>query len=436
MKEICKKSNALLLLLAVLFVGFQAVAGLRIPAADMVANVFGFTVSPDDIKNSYANEEDAVRVLIVPGHDPITFGTQFRGLTEAELNVALSRHLYEYFKNDPDFTAITARRPDNGEYTKEFANYFINERDEIRTFMRERRGKMRELLSNGGVDKNVSIHHNFAPSEIALRLYGVNRWANENDVDLTLHVHFNDHSGRPSGEEGEYSGFAVYVPERQYPNADASRELARTIFERFQAIAPISNYPPESSGIVESQELIALGSNASREGAAILMEYGYIYEGALRGRSVRERVLHEYAYQTYQALKEHFENGSSNASNASKTPHNRLKTPQPDEPLDTTLLPYEFTRDLSRAASRGPAEGVLSLQMALMKESVYPPPGRTLSECGLNGFFGPCTERAVKEFQRKYGDEILSPLGLSEPSGYVGASTLRKLNELYGVDAE
>lgn len=42
------------------------------------------------------------------------------------------------------------------------------------------------------------------------------------------------------------------------------------------------------------------------------------------------------------------------------------------------------------------------------------------------------SEQAVKNFQAKYSDEILKPIGLSTPTGFVGAATRSKLNKLYG----
>ncbi|MEK7150837.1 MAG: Ig-like domain-containing protein [Patescibacteria group bacterium] len=42
---------------------------------------------------------------------------------------------------------------------------------------------------------------------------------------------------------------------------------------------------------------------------------------------------------------------------------------------------------------------------------------------------------AVSAFQEYYNDDILVPAGLSHPTGYVGAATRKKLNELYGCDS-
>jgi hypothetical protein len=55
----------------------------------------------------------------------------------------------------------------------------------------------------------------------------------------------------------------------------------------------------------------------------------------------------------------------------------------------------------------------------------------------LTGFFGSLTDAAVKQFQLKYWDEVLSPWvphgfpNDKEPSGYVYKTTLRKINNLF-----
>jgi len=48
----------------------------------------------------------------------------------------------------------------------------------------------------------------------------------------------------------------------------------------------------------------------------------------------------------------------------------------------------------------------------------------------VTGFFGNLTRQAVIRFQEKYADEILAPLGLGTGTGFVGPSTIAKINTM------
>lgn len=48
-------------------------------------------------------------------------------------------------------------------------------------------------------------------------------------------------------------------------------------------------------------------------------------------------------------------------------------------------------------------------------------------------YFGPKTLAALKRFQSVYASDILAPLGLTAPTGFLGPRTLEKLNEIGGL---
>ena len=67
------------------------------------------------------------------------------------------------------------------------------------------------------------------------------------------------------------------------------------------------------------------------------------------------------------------------------------------------------------------------LQNAFEKEKIY-------TAMGNSGDFDEYLASAVSEFQEKYASEILAPYGLLRGTGYVGASTRKKLNALHGCN--
>ena len=48
----------------------------------------------------------------------------------------------------------------------------------------------------------------------------------------------------------------------------------------------------------------------------------------------------------------------------------------------------------------------------------------------ITGYFGPLTKAAVEAFQTKYASDVLTPWGLTAPTGYVYKTTLREINLL------
>ncbi len=67
---------------------------------------------------------------------------------------------------------------------------------------------------------------------------------------------------------------------------------------------------------------------------------------------------------------------------------------------------------------------VTNLQNALAKEEIFQDP--------LDGYFGKRVFDAVVVFQEKYTTDVLGPWNLTKGTGFVGPTTLRKLNQLYG----
>ena len=98
---------------------------------------------------------------------------------------------------------------------------------------------------------------------------------------------------------------------------------------------------------------------------------------------------------------------------------------------ETALLPYSWNNHLKKGADA--PKDILSLQMALHKEGLYPPADKTFDDCPINGLFGNCVFESVKSFQKKYADEILAGNGKTEKGQrFRRPKTLAKLNELYG----
>jgi peptidoglycan hydrolase-like protein with peptidoglycan-binding domain len=403
------KIGQIALVLALAYVVFFPMGGLK----DLINSVALNFISLDDVldrredyldekpkkeryKDRYEkrNEENTIKVLIVPGHDDEFSGTAYKGTREVDLNRKVAQNLYELLDKESGMKAVLASSETG--YTKELKNYFEKERDSIQEFIKDSKNSFREKVANGEFSLENKNFHNFAPGEMVYRLYGINQWVNEEEFDLVVHIHFNDYAGRRRHSTPKYNGFAIYVPDKQFGNYELSKNFADKVLNRLDDFVAISNLPPESGGVVEDNELIAIGANETLSAGVILVEYGYIYEKQFTHPDLSDFVLDELAWLTYAGIKDMF-----------------------DEKTKESRGEYVFQNDLSQSVVR--SDDNLKLQYQLSRLGKYPPKGKTLNNCPIAGYFGECTKQATKNFQREHGLPI---------TGYVGKATREVLNSL------
>ena len=94
--------------------------------------------------------------------------------------------------------------------------------------------------------------------------------------------------------------------------------------------------------------------------------------------------------------------------------------------VDLTQIPsdYRFTKQLYYGQK---SDDVRYLQIFLKSQgtAIYP-------EAISTGWYGPATKKAVIRFQEQYKSDILSPKGMTNGTGIVGAGTNQKINEIMG----
>jgi N-acetylmuramoyl-L-alanine amidase len=375
------------------------------------------TISVNELKGRYATAAQVssapkVNVLIMPGHEPQYGGAEYVGpsglIRERDMTVTLAQDLAQFLRDNAHYTVTVPR--DTHNWSPTFDAYFKNNWEAIKAFIKTQSQTMTQLVKSGQFKRQTEtakVYHNTVPSDVAVRIYGINKWANENNINIAIHIHFNDDPDHSERRAGDYSGFAIYVPEKQYSNSSTTKAIADAVQKRLTRYYPISNMPKESSGIVEDQDLIAIGSHNSVDAPSMLIEYGYIYEPGLQDPVTRETLLKDMAFQTYLGLQDFFESGND-------------VTLQ----YDSLLLPHKWTQVIS-PKTKNVTQDILALQTALMHEGLYPPEGETLTTCPRTGGFGSCTKRALTQFQNKYG--------ITGETGVLGEATRHKLNELFEI---
>lgn len=343
--------------------------------------------------SSNKKDSEKIKIMIVPGHDDENFGAAFGTIREADLNVDLGERIYQLLSKEKGLEVFLTR--DRSGYQKELKKYLEEEVEAITEFQQVQKEEMKKLISQKKVVPYSNIFHNSARPEMVNILYGINKFANDFEFDIVLHLHFNDYPGR-TGKNGKYSGFSIYIPEKQFSNAEASRDFAQKIRETLGFWFAESDLKNES-GIVEDQELIAVGAYNTADMISVLIEYGYIYEPQFNDPEVKEIIFDELANATYLGLK------------------NFLKNSEVEMNEFHHFQDYAFSENLQKGDK---GVEVLALQHFLKFQRHYPL-NNDLNACPVNGNFGDCTKLAIKAFQ---GDNNL------DVTGYLNEETRNFIN--------
>ena len=349
-----------------------------------------------------------VNVVIVPGHEPDYGGAQFGTLYERDLVVELSQDLQTFLQAKSNYRVFVTRTTQAWNPT--LADYFAADWNAIAAWEQASAEQMSYLVSIGSTTEPIApIDHLSVPADVALRLYGITKWANENGTDIEIHVHLNDDPDHAALVAGKYTGFAIYVPAGQYYNSTTTQAVANAVYRRLAAYNPVSDLPGESGGIIDDPELIAVGANNTADAASMLIEYSYVYEPQFADPSVRSMALKDLAYQTYLGLEDFFNQSDQSASNSLSSLYG------------TSVLPYVWKHSLAVGPTASP--DIYALQTALIYDGDYPPAGKSMNACPRTGIFGVCTRLSVKAFQQKHG--------IGGGDGSVGPQTLAALNTLF-----
>lgn len=369
----------------IIFIALLLFVATVFPAYAAEPTPFSSTISSSEIRAKYqaaATGGSKLRVLIMPGHEPAYGGAEYAGLRERDIAVDIATALAAELSADPRLEVAVAR--DKAAWSTALSEYFSDNWKAIQKFVKEKKRTMQKLVRSGAIeDRDFEVGHNTAAPDSAYRLYGISKWANEREYDIVIHAHLNDNVGSQF-----QSGFAVYVPDHQYGNAEASKALGTSIAYELNRLSASSTIPVENYGIVEDQDLIALGAFNTAEFASVLVEYAYIYESKITHPEARAVVIRDMAYQTYQGIERFL--GAPRAS-------------------ETRALPYAWVPGPMPAGSS--SSQTYALQVGLHRLGFYPPSGELLIGCPVSGYVGECTTRALKAFQKSVGLEETGAIG-------------------------
>jgi len=189
----------------------------------------------------------------------------------------------DILNKDGGYNIIVAR--DENSWNPIFADYFQNEKQAIIDWKNKCQADDKNLIASGQ-KKYVedSASHSEVAQDMSVKLYGMNKWANENNIDLVLNLHFNNEERPNLNEPGDLKGFDIFVPESQMKNSAVSKIIGQDIFNELKNIES-----PEINYLLEDQSLIALGASGTLNAPSILIEYAYIYEKGINTDKIAQQ---------------------------------------------------------------------------------------------------------------------------------------------------
>mgnify|MGYP001587081250 CR=1 FL=1 len=244
------------------------------------------------------------RILVIPGHEPTSGGASFRDTHERDLALELSILIADELIHDGKFDAIISR--DASLWLPELADHFVARKEDILSFKRRHQFWERFLYIIGLRPKgDRGDAHTEVSDETAIHLYGTNLWANENDIDLVLSVHFND-DFRKADQPGRSRGFTVFIPGDGLHNASTSLAIGRSLYAELKKVIPVTISDKVREGIFPSNSLIALGAYNTLDASSVLVEYGFVYEPQFQSERSRAYAFEVMAKATVAGILEHY----------------------------------------------------------------------------------------------------------------------------------
>jgi len=241
-------------------------------------------------------------ILLVPGHDALFGGAAYKNINERDLAVEISDNIASILYGETDYRVIVARSTTT--WNPILQDYFDSNKQAIIDFKNAKQAEEKALLKSGEKKYVADIaDHSDATPRSSVQLYGMNKWSNENDVDLIIHIHFNDSWRKNMALPGGFKGFSIYVPERQMINSSTSIAIAENIFDELKTILTPEIVGNRKNSLIEDQSLIAVGASGTLNKPGMLIEYGYIYEKPLRTAVDRENMLKLMAEKTVLGIK-------------------------------------------------------------------------------------------------------------------------------------